>query len=52
MYKNYNFVLAEIILEIFNKFKGIYGYPMITILLEKYKNIKVNKWVVYRYMKY
>ncbi|WFG96941.1 IS3 family transposase [Spiroplasma citri] len=51
MYKNYNFVLAEIILEIFNKFKGIYGYPMITILLEKYKNIKVNKWVVYRYMK-
>lgn len=51
IYKKYNFVLAEIILEIFNKFKGVYGYPMITLLLEKYKNIKVNKWIVYRYMK-
>ncbi|UZQ29968.1 MAG: IS3 family transposase [Spiroplasma phoeniceum] len=51
IYKKYNFVLAEIILEIFNKFKGVYGQPIITILLEKYKNIKVNKWVVYRYMK-
>ncbi|WP_253301374.1 IS3 family transposase [Spiroplasma endosymbiont of Phyllotreta cruciferae] len=50
-YKNYNIKFANTILELFNKFKGIYGYPMLSILLEKYKNIKLNKWVVYRYMK-
>ncbi|WP_368487210.1 IS3 family transposase [Spiroplasma sp. DGKH1] len=50
-YKNYDSSLANTILELFNKFKGVYGYPMITIFLEKYKNIKISKCRVYRYMK-
>ncbi|WP_100670383.1 IS3 family transposase [Mesoplasma coleopterae] len=50
-YKNYNQDLASLILDTYLKFKCVYGYKMICLLLNKYKKLSLKPWVVYRHMR-
>ena len=43
--------LVELILQVYEKHKGIYGYRRITIYLNYFMNAKVNHKCVYRLMK-
>src|SRR5699024_1170243 len=43
--------LVELILQVYEKHKGIYGYRRITIYLNHFMNAKVNHKCVYRLMK-
>ena len=43
--------LVELILQVYEKHKGIYGYRRITIYLNHFLNAKVNHKCVYRLMK-
>ncbi len=43
--------LKKVILKVYNKFKGIYGYRRIQVYLDKKMNIKLNHKKVYRLMK-
>ncbi|WP_342275062.1 IS3 family transposase [Spiroplasma endosymbiont of Cantharis lateralis] len=50
---NYKFdeVLVDYILEIFNYYNHIYGYPRINIILKRFYNINFLNKLVYKYMK-
>lgn len=50
-YKNYNVKTAHLIEETFYRFKGVYGYPMLTLMINIYRKIKLKPWIVYRYMR-
>lgn len=43
--------IKEAILNVYNRYKGIYGYRRITIYLNHYKKMKVNHKCVYRLMR-
>ena len=43
--------LIELIIQVYEKHKGIYGYRRITIYLNHFLNAKVNHKCVYRLMK-
>lgn len=43
--------LIELVLQVYEKHKGIYGYRRVTIYLNHFLNVKVNHKCIYRLMR-
>lgn len=50
-FNNWDLELAEKIKNLYFHYQKVYGYNMLSMLINRFYSIKINPWVVYRYMK-
>jgi len=50
-FNNWDWELAEKIKNLYIHYQKVYGYNMISMLINRFYSIKINPWIVYRYMK-
>lgn len=47
----WDFEIEKLVSKYYYKFNCVYGYKMLTILINKFENTSFKPWVIYRYMR-